>query len=299
MAHAADELDASALAAEARSLFGGSSSDAPQAPPPPKSFADRLQSGFAQLREAAGNIQPLDELRSAAAKAKQAATSDVLRGAAETLGDKAKHAAQAAKAKASVAADRMEAGAARVAGGLASAGSALRDGVSDGLARVQALTQERLLAFFMLAIAAALMLALAFLVGLPAAPLAPSKFAIPFTLGSLFNIGALAALRGVSGQVKHMTASDRLPVSLVYVSSMFATLYATFVLHSYVLCVVLSIVQLIALVYYTVSYFPGGMAGFRLISMSSGRVLRHGAALCWSCVQEAKETRSLGDLLPI
>jgi hypothetical protein len=298
MAHA-DELDASALAAEARMLFGGSDAPPASAPPQPRSLADRLTSGFAQLREAAGNVQPLDELRSAAAKAKAAASSESLRGAAETLGDKAKLAAQAAKAKASVAADRMEAGAARVAGGLASAGSALRDGVSEGLQRVQALTQERLLAFFMLASAAALMLALAFLVGLPAAPLAPSKFAIPFTLGSLFNIGALAALRGVSGQVKHMTASERLPVSLVYVSSMLATLWAAFAMHSYILCIALSIIQLIALVYYTVSYFPGGMAGFRLISMSSGRVLRHGASLCWGCVQEAKETRSLGDLLPM
>ena len=295
----AAEPDASSLAAEARALFGSAPAAPDASAQKPLTLAERLQSGFSTLREAASNIQPLDELRNAASKAKAAATSDALRGAADTLADKAKAAAQAAKAKASVAADRVEAAATGVAGGLSKAGVALRDGVSDGVARVQALTQERLLAFFMLAFAAAIMLALAFFVGLPAAPLAPSKFAIPFTLGSLFNLGALAALRGVNGQFRHMAASERLPISATYVGSMLLTLYATFVLHSYVLCVAASLVQLTALLYYTLSYFPGGMAGARLISMSSGRVLRHGASLCWGCVQEAKETRSLQDMLPI
>lgn len=300
------EPDASALAAEARALFGASGSGgAPEGPstaaPKPglAGFAERLQSGFSSLREAAGNIAPLDELRSAAAKAKSVATSEALRGAADTLGEKAKAAAQAAKAKASVAADRVELGAATVAGGLSKAGAALRDGVSDGLARVQALTTERLLAFFMLAFSAAAMLALAFFVGLPAAVLSPAKFAIPFTLGSLFNLGALTALRGVRGQFNHMAASERLPISATYVASLFATLYASFVLKSYILCVAASLVQLTALLYYTLSYFPGGMMGARVIGASSGRVLRHGLNQCWSCVAEAKETRTLQDMLPL
>ena len=140
----------------------------------------------------------------------------------------------------------------------------MKEGVSDGLARVQALTTERLLLFFMLSAGAGLMLALAVFVGLPAAPLAPAKFAIPFTMGSLMNLAALAALRGVGGQLRHMAAPDRAPVSVAYVSSMLATLYATFVLHSYVLCVGASLVQLTALLYYTVRY-GNSPAGCRVV----------------------------------
>ncbi len=248
-------------------------------------------------------LQPIGELRNAAAKAKQEWRETDLKSAADALGDKAKAAAAAAKAKASAAADRVEAGAASAAAGLSKAGASLKEGVSEGITRIQSLTQERLLTFFMLAFAAATLLLLAFFVGLPAAPLAPAKFAIPFTMGSLFNLGALAALRGVRGQLSHMAAPERLPLSAVYVGSMLATLWATFVMHSYILCVLASLIQLTALLWYSLSYFPGGMAGAKLISMSAGRVLRPALGACagglGSCFREASETRSLTDLLPI
>ena len=264
-------------------------------------FASRLRIELVSLKDAALDSDAAAQLRAAASNAKAQVISADL--SLDTLGDKAKAAAASAKAKASAAADRVEAGAVAAAHGVARAGSSLAASANDGLARVQSLTHERLLTFFMLSFAAAVLLVLAFFVGLPAAALAPAKFAVPFTLGSLLNLGALAALRGVRGQMEHMAAPERLPLSALYCGSMLLTIWATFVMHSYILCVLASLVQLAALLFYSVSYFPGGVAGAKLVSMSAGRVLRPALGACasatGSCFAEARETRSLSDLLPI
>jgi len=47
---------------------------------------------------------------------------------------------------------------------------------------------------------------------------------------------------------------------------MFGTLYAAMVMHSYVLSIICSGIQMFALLYYILSYFPGGTAGMKLIS---------------------------------
>lgn len=71
----------------------------------------------------------------------------------------------------------------------------------------------------------------------------PAKFAIPFTIGSGCNMGAVAALRGYHAQAAHMLSKERLPFSTVYVGSMLATLWSAIVAHSYVLCMLASMVR--------------------------------------------------------
>lgn len=82
----------------------------------------------------------------------------------------------------------------------------------------------------------------------PAQALFPTKFAIPFTIGSGCNMGAIAALRGYRAQAAHMMSKERLPFSTIYVGSMLATLWSAIVAHSYILCMLSSMARAESLV---------------------------------------------------
>lgn len=60
---------------------------------------------------------------------------------------------------------------------------------------------------------------------LPVVYLKSRKFSLLFSLGSLFVLGALAMLRGPAAFVAHLMGRDRWPLSLLYLTSVFATLY--------------------------------------------------------------------------
>ncbi|KAK8369261.1 hypothetical protein V6Z12_A01G099900 [Gossypium hirsutum] len=96
--------------------------------------------------------------------------------------------------------------------------------------------------------------------------LLPQKFAICFTLGCGFIIGSFFALRGPKNQLAHMSSKERLPFALGFIGSMVGTMYVSMVLHSYILSVLFSVVQVLALAYYAVSYFPGGSAGLKFLT---------------------------------
>ncbi|XP_044487109.1 protein transport protein SFT2-like [Mangifera indica] len=107
---------------------------------------------------------------------------------------------------------------------------------------------------------------IAFIMFLPVMVLMPQKFAICFTLGCGFIIGSFFALRGPKNQLAHMSSKERLPFTLGFIGSMVGTIYVAMVLHSYVLSVLFSVIQVLALGYYTISYFPGGSAGMKFLS---------------------------------
>ncbi|CAN4096275.1 unnamed protein product [Withania somnifera] len=87
---------------------------------------------------------------------------------------------------------------------------------------------------------------IAFTMFLPVMVLMPQKFAICFTIGCAFII--------------------RLPFTAIFIGSMVGTIYVSMVLHSYILSVLFSVIQILALSYYVISYFPGGSAGMRFLS---------------------------------
>ncbi|XP_042953489.1 protein transport protein SFT2-like [Carya illinoinensis] len=107
---------------------------------------------------------------------------------------------------------------------------------------------------------------IAFTMFLPVMVLMPQKFAICFTLGCGFIIGSFFALRGPSNQLAHMSSKERLPLTLGFICSMAGTIYVSMVLHSYILSVLFSVIQVLALLYYAISYFPGGSAGMKFLS---------------------------------
>ncbi|KAJ0965288.1 hypothetical protein J5N97_026426 [Dioscorea zingiberensis] len=107
---------------------------------------------------------------------------------------------------------------------------------------------------------------IAFTMFLPVMVLMPQKFAICFTIGCAFIIGSFFALRGPKNQLEHMSSKERLPFTLGFVGSMVGTIYVSMVLHSYILSVIFSALQVLALSYYSVSYFPGGSTGLKFLS---------------------------------
>ena len=68
-------------------------------------------------------------------------------------------------------------------------------------------------------------------------------------------------LRRAAAAAKSNAPPDLAGVTLAYVGSALATLYASVVMHSYFLTIVASIAQTVALLYYQVSYFPMGPRG--------------------------------------
>lgn len=109
---------------------------------------------------------------------------------------------------------------------------------------------------------------MAFSLFLPVIVLVPQKFAICFTVGCAFIIGSFFALRGPKNQFTHMTSKERLPFTLGFIGCMAGTIYVSMVLHSYLLSVLFSVLQVLALAYYAISYFPGGSTGLKFLSSS-------------------------------
>ncbi|XP_039141377.1 protein transport protein SFT2-like [Dioscorea cayenensis subsp. rotundata] len=107
---------------------------------------------------------------------------------------------------------------------------------------------------------------IAFTMFLPVMVLMPQKFAICFTLGCAFIIGSFFALKGPRNQLAHMSSKERLPFTLGFIGTMVGTIYVSMVLHSYILSVFFSVLQVLALAYYAISYFPGGSAGLKFLS---------------------------------
>lgn len=88
------------------------------------------------------------------------------------------------------------------------------------------------------------------------------KFALLWSLGSLFAIAAVAVLRGPSRLAVSLPTS---PGAAVYLCSLGGTLYAALSLHSTVLTALGAALQVVVIVGYVVSLLPGGSAGIRFM----------------------------------
>jgi len=69
---------------------------------------------------------------------------------------------------------------------------------------------------------------------------------------------------------KHLLSQERLPFTATYFGSIGLTLYFAVGLQSALLTLISSIVQLVALVWYLVSYFPMGSQGLRFAARFGG-----------------------------
>ncbi len=133
-------------------------------------------------------------------------------------------------------------------------------------------TRERFTTFAILAFLGIVCLVLAFSF-LPIMILSPHKFALLFALGSILMIASFSFLRGHVAFWKHLMSVDRLPFTGSYLVSLVGTLYSSLVMGSYILTLVFSLIQVIALAYFLVSYIPGGTSALSFVgSMVGGSI---------------------------
>ncbi|KAI5092634.1 vesicle transport protein SFT2C [Silurus meridionalis] len=118
---------------------------------------------------------------------------------------------------------------------------------------------QRMVAFVVCILFSALCFGLSALYA-PLLLLKARKFALLWSLGSLFALTGAAVLRGPS----RMIAAPS-PGAVLYMCSLGATLYAALALHSTMLTALGAIVQIGAIVGYVVSLVPGGSAGMRFV----------------------------------
>jgi hypothetical protein len=111
----------------------------------------------------------------------------------------------------------------------------------------------------------------------------PQKFAISFTVGSLTFMGSFGILRGPVEHVQSMIQPDRLYFTFLYLASMFLTLYFTFSFggaSGYVLVMVASVGQLVCLLWYLISFLPGGTSGLQYVFAAMVHLLRPVLVAC-------------------
>ncbi|CAI2380355.1 unnamed protein product [Moneuplotes crassus] len=101
---------------------------------------------------------------------------------------------------------------------------------------------------------------------LPLAAVSPYKFASLFSLGSMCILLGLAYYHGFS---TFLTTCDKFRIG--YIFSLLLTMYSAFILGSYILTILSSMIQFVALMYFLCSHFPGGSTGMNYFtSMVTG-----------------------------
>ena len=156
-----------------------------------------------------------------------------------------------------------------------------------------------------------LFFALGFIVGLPALALRPQKFALCFTFGSITFMTSFAMLKGPVAHVKvnennrwqalipnhtkltklarspqSMFQADRIVFTSVYLLSMLLTLFCTFSrggVAGYFLVLGSCSIQLLALLWYLITFLPGGSAGMMMVTSALKQMLAPIARMIVGC----------------
>ena len=147
--------------------------------------------------------------------------------------------------------------------------------------------------FVCLLLLSLLFFALGFVVGLPALALRPQKFALCFTFGSLTFMGSFSMLSGPAAHLRSMLSPDRLAFTGVYLSTTFSTLYLTFSyggVSGYFLVLASTCLQLLALVWYLVTFIPGGSRGLGVLAAGMGKMVQPVARVCAACWAQCLRT---------
>ncbi|CUM63132.1 uncharacterized protein PRCAT00000699001 [Priceomyces carsonii] len=92
----------------------------------------------------------------------------------------------------------------------------------------------------------------------PVLALKPRKVGLLWSMGSLLFIISFGILQGPNNYIRHLFSRERFVFTTVFFGSVLTTLYCAIVLKSTLLTILASIVELFAILYYAVSYFPFG-----------------------------------------
>ncbi|OBA18813.1 uncharacterized protein OGAPODRAFT_81316 [Ogataea polymorpha] len=124
---------------------------------------------------------------------------------------------------------------------------------------------ERLVCFFCFIAGSIVCFGLGILL-FPVLTLKPRKFAMLWTLGSILFVLSFGCLQGPVDYCKHLVSKERLPFTVVFFGSVLSTLYCAAILKSTILTLITGIIEIFAVLYYTLSYFPFGAQGFQMVA---------------------------------
>ncbi|KAL6453297.1 SFT2 Protein transport protein SFT2 [Candida maltosa Xu316] len=116
---------------------------------------------------------------------------------------------------------------------------------------------ERLIGFACCLGASALCFILCFFM-FPVLALRPRKFGLLWTGGSVLFVVSFGVLQGPYNYMCHLLSRDRIIFTGIFFSSVLLTIYSACILKSSILTVFTSIIEMLAVLYYTLSYFPFG-----------------------------------------
>mmetsp|Transcript_12 Transcript_12/g.40 ORF Transcript_12/g.40 Transcript_12/m.40 type:complete len:262 (+) Transcript_12:70-855(+) len=137
--------------------------------------------------------------------------------------------------------------------------------------------QQRFQVFCVCLLLSAIFFTLGFFVGIPLITVRPQKFALSFTCGSITFMGSFAILKGPYEHFKSMMAYDRIHFTVFYFGTMILTLYLTFTVggaQGYILVLGASALQLLALMWYLVTFLPGGAMGMKMLTQALWTMLK-------------------------
>uniref|UniRef100_A0A182IE28 Vesicle transport protein n=1 Tax=Anopheles arabiensis TaxID=7173 RepID=A0A182IE28_ANOAR len=115
---------------------------------------------------------------------------------------------------------------------------------------------------------------------IPVLILKARKFALLYTLGSVFFIMSFSFLSGFGAMFRQMFSRERVAMSISYTCCLTATLYFAMVAQSTGLTVLFAVAQIITLLWMILAAVPGGMSGVKFFGSmfrSSGSILYKGA----------------------
>lgn len=129
---------------------------------------------------------------------------------------------------------------------------------------------ERYSGFFILLLGSVACFALGFFL-FPVLTLKPRKFVMLWTLGSTLFFLSFGVLQGPVSYLRHLSSKERLPFTVVFVFSQIATIYCAVVLKSTILSLITGIIEIMAILWYTASYFPFGAQTMQYIFGAGAR----------------------------
>ncbi|SBT80201.1 protein transport protein SFT2, putative [Plasmodium malariae] len=100
---------------------------------------------------------------------------------------------------------------------------------------------------------------------LPMIVISPRQFGSLFTISSICFVASLSFLKGISSLYYHLIEKKRLPFTAAYILSLLSTLYFTIIKPLYLLALITSVVQVLALISFIVSYIPGGSGAIKML----------------------------------
>ncbi|KAK9460336.1 Got1/Sft2-like family-domain-containing protein [Lipomyces oligophaga] len=105
----------------------------------------------------------------------------------------------------------------------------------------------------------------------PVLILKPKKFAVLWSVGSLLFVISFGCLQGPVNYIVHLFSANRILFTITYFGAIILTLTASLFLRNTLLTILACGLQVIAALWYTVSYFPFGSQGLRLASRLGAR----------------------------